>query len=257
MLIDEQFEQPKPITIEKFQPWSTFIVKSKLPKFVFDKMLKITDDIISSHDDTVDLLFIENEILESEKVMSYLLNMIRNFVMDQMIQAKPFKIEEIKNDEWYTSISKMWIVSQKDNEYQPCHIHPDSHVSAVMYLKIPEYVSSNNDEKKSLHETYLPSNDPFYLFESNSSKKIDGAITFISNSTRDSFWGEQRLTIKPEVGDFFIFPSSLQHLVYPFKSIDGKGERRGISFNSIFTSKLWEEYKEKNGEESIWMQKIE
>ena len=27
--------------------------------------------------------------------------------------------------------------------------------------------------------------------------------------------------------------------------------------NSIFTSKLWEEYKEKNGEESIWMQKIE
>ena len=256
MIIDEHYQQ-KQISVQRLQPWSTFVVKTKLSKVMLDKMLRITDDIISSHDDNEDLLFIENEILESEKVMSYLLNMIRQFVIEQMIQAKPLKIEKIMNDEWYTSISKMWIVSQKDNEYQPCHIHPESHVSAVMYLKIPEYVSSSDGEKKSLHETYLPSVEPFYLLQANSPKKVDGAITFISNSTRDSFWGEQRLTIKPEVGDFFIFPSSLQHFVYPFKTSDGKGERRGISFNSIFTSKLWEEYKEKNGEESIWMQKIE
>jgi hypothetical protein len=231
-------------TVQLLQPWSTFVAKTKLPKFIFDKMIEITDDI---HNDS-DLSFIDLEILKFEKVMSYFLDMIREFVIQQMIQAKPFKQEEIKNDKWYTSINNMWIVSQKDGEFQPCHIHPDSHVSGVLYLKIPEYIS---DKKKSLHETYLPKNEPMYLFQQNTPKKIDGAITFLNNGVRDPFWGEQRLTIKPEVGDFYLFPSSLQHFVYPFRSVDGMGERKGVSFNSRFTSKLLEEEKTKNTE-SEW-----
>jgi hypothetical protein len=45
------------------------------------------------------------------------------------------------------------------------------------------------------------------------------------------------MTISPKVGQFFIFPASQQHCVYPFKTSDGKGERRCISFNTIFTNK--------------------
>jgi len=43
------------------------------------------------------------------------------------------------------------------------------------------------------------------------------------------------------VGDFFIFPASQQHWVYPFRTPDGKGERRSVSFNVIFTSKTEQE----------------
>ena len=43
-------------------------------------------------------------------------------------------------------------------------------------------------------------------------------------------------------GDFFVFPASLQHQVYPFRTPDGKGERRSVSFNAEFTSKSEQDY---------------
>ena len=36
--------------------------------------------------------------------------------------------------------------------------------------------------------------------------------------------------IKPEVGDFYLFPNYLMHTVYPFSDTDE--ERRSISFNA-------------------------
>ena len=38
------------------------------------------------------------------------------------------------------------------------------------------------------------------------------------------------LIIKPEVGDFYLFPNYLLHAVYPFKDTDE--ERRSVSFNA-------------------------
>jgi len=37
--------------------------------------------------------------------------------------------------------------------------------------------------------------------------------------------------VKPEVGDFYLFPSWLAHQVYPFRS---DGERRSMAFNVHF-----------------------
>ena len=45
------------------------------------------------------------------------------------------------------------------------------------------------------------------------------------------------MTLQPRVGDFFIFPASQQHFVYPFRTEDGEGERRSVSFNAVFSSK--------------------
>ena len=41
---------------------------------------------------------------------------------------------------------------------------------------------------------------------------------------------------QPQVGDFFIFPAQQSHFVYPFRTADGKGERRSVSFNAIFST---------------------
>ena len=45
------------------------------------------------------------------------------------------------------------------------------------------------------------------------------------------------MTLQPKVGDFFIFPASQQHFVYPFRTEDGEGERRSVSFNAVFSNK--------------------
>ena len=50
---------------------------------------------------------------------------------------------------------------------------------------------------------------------------IHGSVNLFSNAT---------YVIKPEVGDFYLFPNYLLHSVYPFS--DTNEERRSISFNA-------------------------
>ena len=214
---------------ELIQPWSTFVMKTKLPPPILEKMLKITDEIITNNVESrenlnwkesgsaqmKDEFWVEHKTLERENVMDFLLEAVKEFVIQQTLQANPFEKEEVLNDEWHIQMIAMWLVSQKDNEYQPIHTHSNCQISTVMYLKIPKY---------------LPSRNP--------TQNDDGAIIFTNNASTDNFWGKPILKILPQVGDFYIFSGSQFHQVYPFRTADGKGERRSVSFNAICSSKI-------------------
>jgi uncharacterized protein (TIGR02466 family) len=210
---------------ELLQPWSTFVMKTKLPPSILEKMLKITDEIITNPETAekwghslagqIEQEFrIPHELLEREDVMEYFKDLILEFVITQHLQSYPEAREDILEEKWGIDMHTMWVISQKDNEYNPAHIHMGCHVSTVMYLKIPEYLPSRKSHR----------ND-------------DGAINFTNNAGKHPIWGVPTMTIKPEVGDFFIFPSTQEHWVYPFRTPDGKGERRSVSFNAKFTRK--------------------
>ena len=94
-----------------------------------------------------------------------------------------------------------------------------------MYLKIPEYLPSRKSHRAD-----------------------DGAINFNGNASKDHTWGTPNITYQPKVGDFFIFPAGQQHMVYPFRTPDGKGERRSVSFNAVFSSKSEQEKMKKENE---------
>ena len=218
--------------VELLQPWSTFVMKTQLPLPILEKMLKITDEIIANPETAMswgdnlagqikDEFVLDLEILGQEDLMAFFLDMTRQFVIQQTLQKNPMAKEAILNDEWYTEILDMWIISQKDNEYNPIHMHTNCHISTVMYLKIPEYLPSRKSHKNKV--SY--------------SMGEDGAICFINNAVRDQIWATATMTILPAVGDFYIFPASQGHTVYPFRTPDGKGERRSVSFNATFTSK--------------------
>jgi len=250
------------IEIELLQPWSTFVMKTKLPTSVLEKMIKISDKLIinvapqedqnlsqrhmplkflesksfskfpiltekkslpghgagleraNELGEREDELLIQASILEDEDILSYFLDVTQQFVIQQTLQSNPLIREKILNDEWYTKLVSMWVVSQKDNEYQPSHMHTECQISGVMYLNIPEYLPDR------------------ILVDNN-----DGGITFTSNVAKDSTWGHSTVTLQPAVGDIYIFPSSMHHMVYPFRTLDGGGERRSVAFNVIFTSK--------------------
>ena len=221
---------------ELFQPWSTFVMKTQLPPPILEKMLKITDEIVANAETAEswgknlagqikDELFIKHEILEREDLMAFFLDVSRQFVIQQTLQMNPLNREETLNDEWYTQMLSMWIISQKDNEYNPVHVHTECHMSTVMYLKIPEYLPSRKSHR----------ND-------------DGAISFLNNAAIDPVWGVPSMTLQPKVGDFFVFPASQLHTVYPFRTADGKGERRSVSFNASFSSKNMQEEEKKKQE---------
>ena len=232
----EQFK----MHFDLLQPWSTFVMKTQLPPPILEKMIRITDKIVDnaenekSHGEHLagqikNELWVDHEILEREELMGFFLDISRNFVIQQMCQCHPVGKQAIFDEEWYTQMLSMWIISQKDNEYNPCHVHTECALSTVMYLKIPEYLPSRKSHR----------ND-------------DGAINFTGPGTKDPHWGNPTITYQPQVGDFFIFPASQQHWVYPFRTQDGRGERRSVSFNVVFSSKSEQERlkKEQEGQQN-------
>ena len=205
---------------ELLQPWSTFVMKTRLPLPVFDKMLKLTDEIVENNvpekmgaGEMEEQFLVELFRLKEERLLDYFEDVAKKYVIEASCQSQPFNKEAIESEEWLTQISRMWINSQKDNEYFPIHKHTRCSMSSVMYLKIPEYLPSRN------HNT------------------TEGAIEFTGNSSMDQIWGVPTLPIQPRVGDFFIFSSDQHHCVYPFRTPDGTGERRSVSFNALFTTK--------------------
>jgi len=101
-----------------------------------------------------------------------------------------------------------WINFQKANEFNPYHNHSGM-LSAVLYIDVPEQIKEENDNVTI--ETNMPR---------------AGMIAFISGNddryTRSSYCHQSK------TGEIFIFPASLNHLVYPFKS---DVERISMSFN--------------------------
>ena len=155
------------------------------------------------------------QISEQKGLQEFFLDVCKVYIVQAFCQSQPFNKENIQNEEWPPHLISMWINSQKDNEYFPIHFHIECAISTVMYLKIPEYLPNTNGPMLN----------------------SDGAITFTKTGETNKIWGKPTLEIQPQVGDFFLFPSEQLHQVYPFRSLDGKGERRSVSFNAGFSSK--------------------
>jgi uncharacterized protein (TIGR02466 family) len=99
-----------------------------------------------------------------------------------------------------------WIVNQKENEYNPVHAHSNCSISAVLYLKVPEFKPRGYTGKKN----------------------IDGYIEFINSTVDSSNLSAGCFLVEPQVGQLLMFPSTLLHTVYPFQ---GPDERRSLAFN--------------------------
>ena len=125
---------------------------------------------------------------------------VLRYILDDTSGAWPGS----KHTNWSCLMNSMWYISQYENEYNPLHNHTEhstNKLSAVMYLKIPEYEES---------------------------RPTDGNILFVGKGDGDKYFTTSNALIKPQVGSLFLFPSSLNHEVKPFH---GPGERRSVSFN--------------------------
>ncbi|HHZ93376.1 TPA: hypothetical protein EYN65_23320 [Candidatus Poribacteria bacterium] len=64
---------------------------------------------------------------------------------------------------------------------------------------------------------------------------LDGCLEFVFGRTPATgsltFMFAQSSIRRPVVGDIYLFPNWLEHMVYPF---EGKGERRSVAFNVNF-----------------------
>ena len=105
------------------------------------------------------------------------------------------------------TLKKAWVNYMTKFESNPLHKHTDD-LSFVIYLNIPEKL------KKESEDTISSGAKP-------------GEILFLNKLEEDNL-SINRISFFPEVGDFFIFPATLNHLVNSFQC---EGERVSISGN--------------------------
>lgn len=204
--MESNANNPQLVLIKPFGP---SIVKLKLPDLLVSQMNEYVDNILDNENKTKELdhgfqlagnvkqeLLLEKEFMEKIKWVEFIA-----FVCNEWLKKTSGK--EIKSIE----IINSWVVRQFKNEYNPAH-HHSGHISGVGYLKVPQHMGSTIQENKRSNH--------------------NGNLVFINGS--ENLFSKSIYEIKPEVGDFYLFPNYLMHAVYPFTGTDE--ERRSVSFNA-------------------------
>ena len=118
------------------------------------------------------------------------------------------------------SMDKLWSVHSFEGDYNPIHDHTTAApmgISFTTWTMVPEQIMQFSDERVDLYD---------------SSGAIDGYINFIYGlnqvSDPERLRPSQSRYIMPEPGKLLLFPSWMQHTVYPFF---GQGERRTVAGN--------------------------
>ena len=198
--------------MENFQvikPFGPSIVKIKMPKELVERINEYVDLVIKDDQkikklDEGDKLIgkvqqeflMEIDFMKKIKWAEFLAHNVSNW-------AKKELKKEIKD----FKLLKSWVVRQFQNDYNPVHWHTGD-ISGVGYLKVPSNLGSTSQPDKKTNE-----NGKLQL--------IFGSPNLFSKST---------FLVKPEEGDFYLFPNYLMHTVYPFTGTDE--ERRSVSFNA-------------------------
>ena len=220
-------------------PWAQVVCTTQIPEDTLVKFYAISNEVLDESKATDDNYGsgviplpwrISFDKFGKYGVTDYIMEMVQHYMetilsngnvksnLDDIIPGGP-------HTHWHSRVVDAWIVSQKENDYIPVHAHDkvasfdnlteSCKISGILYLKVPEQIERNTND-----------------IAIRGGK--DGQIVFTGMGGADSFSTTTALNIIPEAGRLYLFPSSLNHQVYPFK---GEGERRSLSFNVDVISK--------------------
>jgi len=200
------------ISYDIYQPFGPSILKVKMPQAYVNLLNAEADRILY------------DEKLSKEYDWSHNLagNVKKEIAIDpSKIKGLPEFLVTMSNQyltkvlpEWTTDAKvsfRVWVVSQYAGDFNPVHIH-DANLSGVAFLKVPP--GFEEEYKKEDHHPTA------------------GCLEFLGSIP--NHFARHSYTVKPSVGDFYLFPSWLAHQVYPFRC---EGERRSMAFNVHFNTK--------------------
>ena len=186
---------------------------------------KMPDNFI----DSINKVFEEKEIttvdwstqlagkIKSEKLVNHLLddNIKGTFQMCFQEYMKRCGTTLVQTHQ--LALDNAWINDMYAGEYNPCHFHASKNslvgLSSVLFLKTPDTYG----------EEIINPKDP-----------SNGHLEFIGGAQHSLSMSQIRTS--PKVGDFFVFPYTLVHGVYPFYDTDQV--RRTLSYNCDILPKV-------------------
>ena len=201
----------KDINYDIYQPFGPSILKVKMPQAYVNLFNGEADRIL--HDEKLSKKYDWSHNLAGnvKKEIAIDHNKIKGFPEFMVTMSDQYLSKVLP--EWTTDAKvsfRVWVVSQYAGDFNPVHIH-DANLSGVAFLKVPS--GFNEEYKKEDHHPTA------------------GCLEFLGSIP--NHFARHSYTVKPEVGDFYLFPSWLAHQVYPFRC---EGERRSMSFNVHFNT---------------------
>ena len=186
----------------------TTIVRFNLP-------MEFVDDINKAYDENSEDLKPHNDKLagkiQEEKKINEILTPSMNNTFKWCFEEY---LKVIGKPNWNLDLSIAWINEMKSSEYNPIHFHQGLNseigLSSVLMLKRPDWygVEASREER--------PAN---------------GWLGFSGGDQAPLSTSQVR--VDAQVGEFYVFPYTLLHEVYPFNSTDEV--RRTLSYNCDLT----------------------
>ena len=199
----EQPEATLPVTLVPIM-LGNMILKFTLP-------MEIIDNINIAYDKAVDELPLHNESLAGKIVEEKLVDSIMtDYMKGAFLSCFTQYTKQIQKPWWELRLQGAWINEMKAGEYNPFHTHAspktDLGLSSVLMLKRPDTYG------KEITNQEQPSNGWIELTGGNQDPL--GVSQFRTND---------------QVGEFYVFPYTMLHGVYPFTGTDEA--RRTLSYN--------------------------
>jgi len=206
--------------IDLIKPFGPWIAKINIPDDILLKLNNYVDQIIIDEEKSKEQDFGKKLAGNVKQELELDENFRKKSGWDDLLKKASSKWMEValKKKISEFNIIDTWVVRQFANEYNPIHFH-SGHISGAGFLKLP------NDFGKTTQEGKINQNGSLSL--------VHGSKQFLSTSI---------YTITPKVGDFYLFPHYLMHMVYPFYG--NNEERRSISFNAKIDENIFDVYKQ-------------
>ena len=208
-------------TIQSLQEWNNLkqgqwetwelpnipLLRSRLPKpamdFVWKKIEEAQDNYQSMKQELAGNI---SESLKLEDTEDYFFKTFIKDVAERYINEFPLSSSKNPfNDQIINQLymKSFWVNFSKQHEFNPIHDHSGA-LSFVLWMRIPTTWQSQHESTAS-SESNLPSASNFQFFHTNILGINQGTTIFMDPIME---------------GCIFLFPSTLQHQVYPFYNSD-------------------------------------
>jgi uncharacterized protein (TIGR02466 family) len=205
-------------------PFSPTIIKATMPHAVVERLNARADDIVARRDEvaardwskhlagvvSTEVRFTD-VIHEMTELTDFLFDVARTYAYrcdNALMHFSDYgQTEELEDKKLTIEIKEGWVNDMVPGDYNPAHFHQGCLFSSVGFLRVPEGYEAEFRNDKARQNTA-------------------GCLQFIDS--RSAVGVRNLFTVKPVVGDFYLWPSWMLHCVYPFKS---PGVRRSIAVN--------------------------
>ena len=190
------------------------ILKLEMPKTFIDEINNVFDE---KEETTADWSTQLAGKIKKEKLVNHLLDDSIKGTFQMCFQEYMKRAGLVLQQTHQPVLDNAWINDMFAGEYNPCHFHVSKNslvgLSSVLFLKTPDTYGEEIINPKT------PSN---------------GHLEFIGGAQHSLSISQFRTS--PKVGDFFVFPYTLVHGVYPFSGTDQV--RRTLSYNCDILPKV-------------------